>query len=377
MKKRPFVAILNSIESNGTQVISNATAREWSIVKTSSKKENLIGPIPYGAGVRVEYFDPQPERGQIVIIDSDASNKETIVASRRYRIEIGNPEHTYETTPNTPKVFAYTASSTLSGNAVTDRQVVYRALRDKINAYSGAHVTAHTLTYLTYTGGTSTDDAASNFIIGEIVTQQTSGCTARVAKCTISSGSFAADNAAGAIWLYDLSSESSWLNTAVTLSAAGTVAGVSTNCVITQAANSIVHAVGLAIVDNPGYFISSLGRGGKSYVGLTQGFSVATAVVARQAEYAMGIGSVMAALKPAYDHSKQDLIAGSLEYEFQDGMLADTSKTYTKAVITVKGDSLDNNGIIVEGEKEYILYLDHSDGDLNDFKTALNTAIAL
>ena len=58
-------------------------------------------------------------------------------------------------------------------------------------------------------------------------------------------------------------------------------------------------------------------------------------------------------------------------------MLADTSKTYTKAVITVKGDSLDNNGIIVEGEKEYILYLDHSDGDLNDFKTALNTAIAL
>lgn len=376
MTKRPFVAILNSIEAAGAQVITNATSREWSVVTLSTNKENLIGPVPYGAGVRVEYFDPQAEVRQLVTI-GDSTTKETIVASTRYRIEIGNPEHTYETTPNTPKVFAYTSSATLSGTAATDRAVVYRALRDKINNYAGAHVTAYTLTYAAFTLGTSAGDAATNFIVGELVTQETSGLTARVAKCTITGGTFAADNAAGHIWLYNLSTETGWLETAKTLTAAGTVAGVSTNCVVTVTNATTVHATGLAILDNAGYFTSALGRGGKSYVGLTQGFSTDSPTVVIEGKYAMGIGSVMAALKPVYDHSKQDLIAGSLEYDFQAGSVADTTKTYTKCVIVTKGHIDDNNGMLVEGEREYILYVDFADADLADFKAALSAAVAL
>ena len=376
MKKRPFVAILNSIEAGGAQVITNATSREWSVVTLSTNKENLIGPVPYGAGVRVEYFDPQAESRQLVIIGA-STTKETIVASTRYRVEIGNPENTYETTPNTPKVFAYTSSSTLSGTAATDRAVVYRALRDKINNYAGVHATAYTLTYAAFTLGTSTGDAATNFIVGETVTQETSGLTAKVAKCTITGGTFAGDNAAGHIWLYDLSAETGWLETAKTLTAAGTVAGVSTNCVVTVTNATTVHATGLAIVDNAGYFTSALGRGGKSYVGLTQGFSTDTPVVAREAAYAMGIGSVMAALKPVFDDSKMNLIAGSLEYDFQAGTAVDTTKTYTKCVITTKGQSADNDGMLIEGEREYILYVDYADADLANFKTALTAAVAL
>lgn len=376
MKKRPFVALLNSIEAAGAQVITNATSREWSVVTLSTKKENLIGPVPYGKGVRVEYFDPQAEVRQIVTI-GDSTTKETIVASTRYRIEIGNPEHTYETTPNTPKVFAYTSAATLSGTAATDRAVVYRALRDRINSASGVHCTAYTLTYAAFTGGTSDADAATNFIVGELVTQETSNLTARVAKCTITGGTFAADSAAGHIWLYNLSTETGWLETAKTLSAAGTVAGVSTNCVVTVTNATTVHATGLAIVDAAGYFTSALGRGGKNYVGLTQGFATDSPTVVRAAEYAMGIGSVMAALKPVFDDSKQNLIAGSLEYDFQAGTLADTTKTYTKCVITVKDGSPDTNGTVQEAEKELILYVDFGDGDLADFKTALTNAVAL
>jgi hypothetical protein len=376
MKKRPFVALLNSIEAGGAQVITNATSREWSVVTLSTNKENLIGPIPYGKGVRVEYFDPQAEVRQVVTI-GDSTTKETIVASTRYRIEIGNPEHTYETTPNTPKIFAYTSAATLSGTAATDRAVVYRALRDRINSASGVHVTAYTLTYAAFTLGTSNADAAANFIVGELVTQETSGLTARVAKCTITAGTFAADNAAGHIWLYNLSTETGWLETAKTLTAAGTVAGVSTNCVVTVTNATTVHATGLAILDAAGYFTSALGRGGKSYVGLTQGFSTDSPVVARAAEYAMGIGSVMAALKPVFDDSKVNLIAGSLEYDFQAGTAADTTKTYTKCVITTKGQTADPNGMLVEGEREYILYVDNADADLADFKTALTAAVAL
>lgn len=376
MKKRPFVALLNSIEAAGAQVIKNATSREWSVVTLSTNKENLIGPIPYGAGIRVEYFDPQAEVRQLVIVGADTT-KETIVASKRYRVEIGNPEHTYETTPNTPKIFAYTSAATLSGTAATDRAVVYRALRDRINSASGVHVTAYTLTYAAFTLGTSSDDSATNFIVGELVTQETSNLTARVAKCTITSGTFAANNAAGHIWLYNLSTETGWLEAAKTLSAAGTVAGVSTNCVVTVTNATTIHATGLAILDAAGYFTSALGRGGKSYVGLTQGFSTDSPVVARAAEYAMGIGSVMAALKPVFDDSKMNLIAGSLEYDFQAGVTADTTKTYTKCVITTKGQTADPNGMLVEGEREYILYVDFADGDLADFKTALTAAVAL
>lgn len=357
-------------------MITNATSREWSVVTLSTNKENLIGPIPYGAGIRVEYFDPQAEVSQLVIVGA-ATTKETIVASTRYRVEIGNPEHTYETTPNTPMIFAYTSAATLSGTAATDRAVVYRALRDKINAASGVYVTAYTLTYAAFTGGTSVGDAATTFIVGELVTQETSTLTARVAKCTITSGTFAADNAAGHIWLYNLSTETGWLETAKTLTAAGTVAGVSTNCVVTVTNATTVHATGLAIVDNTGYFTSALGRGGKSYVGLTQGFATDSPVVARAAEYAMGIGSVMVALKPVFDQSKQELIAGSLEYDFQAGVSADTAKTYTKCVITSKGTITDSNGMLVEGEREHIIYVYYSDADLADFKVALSAAVAL
>lgn len=376
MKTRPFVAILNSIEAAGAQVITNATSREWSVVTLSTNKENLIGPIPYGKGVRVEYFDPQAEVRELTIIGA-STTKETIAASTRYRVEIGNPDHTYESSPNTPKVFAYTSSATLSGAPATDRAVVYRALRDRINSASGAYVTAYTLTYAAFTAGTSAGDAATNFIIGETVTQETSTLTAKVAKCTITSGTFAADSAAGHIWLYNLSAETGWLETAKTLTAAGTVAGVSTNCVVTVTNATTVHATGLTVVDNAGYYTSAFGRGGKSYVGITQGFSVDAPEVARAAEYSMGIGSVMAALRPEFDITKQDLAAGSLEYDFQAGSSADTTKTYTKCAIFIRRGGDDTNGTIEEVEREFILYVDYADGDLADFKNALTAAIAL
>ena len=376
MKNRPFVAILNTLEAAGAQVISSAASREWGIVKTSAKRENLIGPIPYGAGVRVEYFAPQAEVRQLALIGC-STVKETIVASTRYRVEIGNPESTYESTPKGPIVFAYTSSASLSGNAVTDRAIVYRALRDRINNYAGANCTAYTLTVADFTLGTSAGDVDTNFVVGETVTQETSALTARVAKCTITSGTFAADTAAGKIWLFALSNEDTWLTTLKTLTAAAHVAGVSSNCVVSVTNATTIHACGLAVLDNAGYFTSSFGRGGVNYVGVTQGFATDSVEIAIAGQYPMGIGSHMATRRPVYDESKQNLISGNLEYEFQNNDLADAAKTYDKCVIVVKGTSKDNDGMLVEGEREYILYIDHADGDLADFKTALNNAIAL
>ena len=382
MKKRRVVAILDSIEAAGAQIITDATVREWSIVTLSTNKENLIGPIRYGKGVRVEYFAPVREVRQVVLIGCSTS-KETIVASTRYRVSIGNPEATYETHRSTPAPFAYTSSSTLSGTAATDRAVVYRALRDKINAYAGIYATAYTLTYAAFTGGTSAGDAATNFVVGETVTQETSNLTAKVAKCTITSGTFAADSAAGNIWLYNLSTETGWLETAKTLTAAGTAAATiltaaTTNCVVTVTNATTVHATGLAIVDSAGYFISDLNRGGKNYVGVTQGFVTDTPEVAIAAVYSMGIGTTMLSRMPVFDPSKQDLISGSLEYDFQNGKLPTAGYTYDKCVITTSdGDEDALAGRTDPSEREYVLYLYHEDGDLANFKTALDAAIVL
>lgn len=377
MKKRPIVAILNAIEAGGANVITDATAREWSIVTLSTNMENLIGPIRYGKGVRVEYFDPLAETRQIVCIGASTS-KETIVASTRYRVEIGNSESSYESHRQEPAKFAYTASATLSGTAATDRAVVYRALRDKINAYGGANVTAYTLTSAAYTLGTSVGDAATTCIIGEIVTQETSTETAQVAYMTITSGTMAADNAAGVIYLFNLSAEATWLETAKTLTCAGTVAGVSTNIVVTATNATTVHATGLAIRDTAGYFTSNIQRGGKNYVGVTQGFSTDTPVVTLAAVYAMGIGNDMIAQAPRFDVSKQDLIGGSLEYDFQNSSVPTAGYTYTKCVITTAdGDEDSLGGTLESSEREQVLYVYYSDADLADFKVALSAAVAL
>lgn len=381
MQRRPVVAILNSIEASGAQVIYDNTACEWAIVKTAAAKELLIGSIPYGKTVKVEYFDPLGERRQLITVGATATT-ETIVASTRYQVTVWNPEDSYETQRQVPIPFSYTSSATLSGTAATDRAVVFRALRDKINNYPRVFCTAYTLTYAAYTGGTSSGDADTNFAVGEIVTQETSGLTAQVALCTITTGTFAGDNAAGNIWLFNLSNETTWLTTAKTLTAVGHAAATillpaTTNCVVSVTNATTVHGQGLAIRDNAGYFTSAIARGGKNYVGLTQGFATLAPVVSIAAVYSLSIGDDMIAQKPVFDVSNQDLIHGNLRYDFQNSDLPVSGYTYEKCVITVAdGDEEAMGGIITPAYKQYIVYANYADSDLADFKTALTTIAA-
>lgn len=370
MNKRPRNAVLNTIEAAGAQVLSDTNG--WGIVKTSAGNELLLGKFPVGKIARVDSIDPVSEVTQMIAIGAGTS-AETIVANTRYKIEIGNPEQKYETHYQQPKKFATTAPAVLSGNAATDRANIYTILANKVNAYTQGNSTAYTLTTVDYTLGTSVGDATEAFIIGETVTQQTSTETAKVAKFTITSGTFAGDNAAGKLWLYDISDVDSWLATAVTLSAAGTVAGVSTNLVVTQTNATTVHATGLLIVDKAGYFTSSIDRAGKNWVGATQGWTVAVTDEFRTGVYSVGIGSEMLAQIPTYDHSKQDAQYGKLEYELQAGDIFDAAKTYR----TYKFTLIDGDEDARAGEQQNTassninLYVDFADGDLGDFDTAI------
>lgn len=369
MKKRPIVAVLNTVEDTAVNLITDTN--EWGIIKTSAGKELLLGMFRKGMIVRAESFNPVAEAKQIVTIGADVT-PEVIVASTRYKIEIGNPDDKYESQKKGPAIHAYTTAAALSGNAATDRSNVYTALNTKINAYAGNNVTSYLLTIAAYTLGGSVGDAATNFIIGENVEQETSTETARIAKCTITSGTFAGDDAAGYVWVFNISDVSAWLETAKKLTADGTVAGVSTNCIITVTNATTVHNTGLVIEDDAGYFISNISRAGVNWVGATQGWTTSIAVVALASAYALGIGSVMAQLIPRYDHGKVAVISGFLEYELQNDDAFDIAKTYRKYVITIADG--DENAMSAEKEKaeqEVILYVDYAASHIGDLDTAI------
>jgi len=370
MKKRPKVAILNTIEDTRVNLIQDTN--EWGIVKTSAGNELLLGMFRIGKLVRVESFDPEIEHRQLVTIGADVT-PEVITASTRYKIEIGNPDDKYESQRKGPAIHAYTTPVTIDADTAVNRLNVYTALAAKINAYAGNNVTAYTLSIAAYTEGSSPGNASTNFIMGEVVDQETSTETARIAKCTVVTGTFYGDDAAGYVWFFDISTLASWLVTAKTLTAAGTVAGVTTNCVITVTNATTIHDAGLVLEDDAGYFTSNISRAGVNWVGATQGWIVSVAEIALAYGYAEGIGSVMAQLIPRYDQSKQSVISGFLEFELQAGDTFDIAKTYRKYVFTLKDG--DENAMSAEKENsefEIILYCDFAATHLGDLDTAIS-----
>jgi hypothetical protein len=369
MQKNTKVAIINTLAAAGANVVDDTTAQSWNIIEDATDNEVIVGPVDYGK-TTLQVFASQAEARHLTLLGASTS-KETIVASTRYSIEIYDPMD-YESEPIGGKVFAYTSAATLSGTAATDRATVYDALVTKINAYDGVNVTGYALTYAAYTLGTDNTGTETNFTIGEQVTQETSGETANVAKCTITSGTMATDDAAGNIWLYNLSSVSSWLSTAKTLT------GGTSAIIVTVTNATTVHSTGIAILDDAGYFISKKNRKGATNSYVKAGFSTDTFENAITAAYARGIGSVMNTLKPVYDHTKQDMIEGDPEFEFEQGTLVDTSKTYSKYVFTIT----DGDEVALSSEKEattheLILYVDESNStNLTNFDTAVDTVVA-
>ena len=173
MKKRPLVAVLNTIEAGSTKhVIKDTTLGEFGIIKTSANKELLLGLFKTATLKTVESFDPVAENPQVVLLGASAT-KETIVAETRYRVEIGNLEDEYETSKRELTKYAYTSPTALTGDADTDRLNVYTALVSKINAFAGNNCTAYLVHEFDFTAGTDTADSVPT--IGATYTQATSG----------------------------------------------------------------------------------------------------------------------------------------------------------------------------------------------------------
>jgi hypothetical protein len=382
MHKLAQVGIITTTENTYAQVIDDTTLSQYSIVQTSAGAVRILGPIPYGKTKRLITQTPQVEVQNTVLIGG--ATVEVIVAATRYRVEIWNPEADYERFTQGPLIYATVSATTLSGNAYTDRTNVYSALVTKINAYAGNNCTAYGLVKATYSGGTSSGDADTNFVVGETVTQETSTYTAKVAACTIDTGTFAGDNAAGTIWLYALSNETLWLTTQKTLTAAGHVAAVSgisaatTNCVVTVTNATVYFNQGIVLVDDAGYFTSSKTRGGINRVGLTAGFATATATVIITGYYSVGVGTDMLAQRPVFDIGNQALIAGNIEFQASDGTLPVAGIYYKKYILEVEdGDENAVDQLRIAARKHYVLWFPTTTADyVSDLDSELATVVA-
>ena len=364
MKKRPKVAVLNTVEDTRANLIQDTT--EWGVVKTSAANDLLLGMFRIGKLVRVESFAPIAEIRQLVTLGADAT-PEVITGSTRYKIEIGNSNDKYESQKRGSIVHAYTSSVTIDADAAVNRLNAYTALVTNINADVRNNVTAYLLTVHDYTLGTQAGGSADNFTAGEVVTQAGSAETARVAKCLISESTMVADTAKGKIWVFDISDTAAWTDTAVVLT------GGTSLIEVTQTVTTQVDAQGIVLEDDAGYFISSISRSGFNWVGATDGWLITTAEVTLTPVYAENIGSVMAQLVPRYDQSKQQVISGFLEYELQDGDAFDTAKTYRKYVFTLKDG--DENALSAEeeySEFEIVLYVDVAATHIGDLDTAIS-----
>jgi len=376
MKKRPMVAIIETSENTGAQVLTNSTSREWSVVKSAvsaAVKGNLLGPFRYGKGVRVEYFDSAAEVRQLITIGATLA-METIVANTVYKVKIGNSNSSYESHRQEPIVFSTLSPALVS--AYVDRATVYSALVAKINAYPGLDCVAYGLLRATYTIGTDQGDAGHQhgFTVGETVTQETTAATAKIAAWTITAGSFHGTNAVGLLWLYDLSTtDALWDTTGLYITGSTS----HNRATITNATTYFDQ--GIAILDNANYFTSHKQRGGISSVFVGDNFESVTPTATIAGVYPQGIGTVMLAQKPVFDPTTQDLISGSLEYDFQDGMNAVAGSTYCKCVIvTSDGDEDAIGGTLEDAERESILYMSEATADhITDIKAALSAAIIL
>jgi len=367
--KKPLVAFLNTVAAAGANVLDDTVAKHYVICSdnTADPVSQILPPIPYGKIISVDYITSNAEVTKIALVNTSATLFETIVASNRYKIQVA--EHFADVGTIKPRIgiYAYTAPAVLSGNAITDRLNVYTALINKINNHAAATYSASRTILVPFTGGSSVGDAFTNFTVGEVVTQTTSTVTGKVAKCTISTGTMFGDDAAGYLWVYDISD---YDTLDVTTNRVWT--GTTTSIVVTGTAASIKTVAGITIIDDTGYYTSNLSRGGVTNVGL-DGFDSDVVTITREGEYADGIGSVLTAQYPVYTRDRRDVVSGQdkLHSIFDVPV---TTKNYTKCIVSYKGGVPETQaGMAGDIAQEYVLYADESNGTtLAALKVALS-----
>lgn len=391
------VGVLNTVAASGANVRDEVNAGypgggnvqlASNDVSGSAAAVLLCAPLRPAEIIAGYKMASQAEQRQIAVFGRPGGTlaspvTETIVANKRYKVEI---IHNFETNEGGKKaigIYSTVAPAVLSGNAATDRENIFTILKNKINAHDQNYGTAYLLRSVAFTGGTGT----ATFTIGETVTQTTSGVTAKVAGYTVTSGTIDGDNAAGVIYLYDFSSESSW--SASSLALTGGTSGV----VVTTAA-ALTLGVGLVFRDDAGYYpLRPATREGAPYLAASAGWEVLTAWDAPYqtltkdstgyhfglpALYERGIGSSLAAGQPVFTPGHENIISGDavLAMRSADFNVAKNYTQYTLIKQLATGPSDAGHGGITPKQKAIVIFVDESNStNLANWETAVENAL--
>lgn len=338
-------AVLNTVGAAGANLADDATAEQY-VLCTDNTADPLVPiglpPIPYGS-----YYDSESEAAvlevpQIVMIGED---NETIVASRRYKVEIGAYADKYETTTVGLNPYAYTAPAILSGNANTDRYNVYYALVTKINNYAGNNVEAFLCTKVTFAAGelTTTSGVTATTAVGPVAAVTTtnkvrageagvqgSGATCRIAAVTGTGANIGAY--AGYLWVYDIDETAGAWDSTNAITFTDSVNTEVLICTAATAAGADIEGQGMVVVDDTGYF-TTVSRYGFSTVMVTEGFGTAVAEVVCTPYYERGNGTTMLANALAYNYTGEDVTRDVLDHDYDFATNPVAGTYYTKVTI--------------------------------------------
>ncbi len=383
-------AIINTLKSGGgnvKDVSADGPFPGQCIIcedNSASSIANILPPFEKGSVTRAYKVASQAEVAQIALV---GRADETVVADTRYQIILFN-NAVKEGQKQTEYIYNYKAPATLTGTPATDRYNMYYDLVNKINAKAYNKVGAYLVHKVAFTAGQTALPQ-----VGETVTQETSGVTAKIAAVSVTSGTINATTAAGYIWLYDVSDTSSWLSASKTLTG-GTSGFVCTAAVdITASANK---GQGMVIVDDGDYFPArpSGASRGKTGVMLTAGFTGTDATVeigtstlavdstgvlyGRTGVYSRGIGSRMSQNTPVFAPDGETIVTGEADQILNEAV--DTTKTYTEFHIIedAKPSSSTLTGYSKNEDIHYVLYANESNsGYLTALESAIESALSV
>jgi hypothetical protein len=277
-------------------------------------------------------------------------------------------------TRKVPFTYSYTSPAVLSGTALTDLTNVYTVLVSKINANSANKITAYLMYKVAYTVGTSTGNVRTLPAIGTTATSAAASQTLQIAGCTVTSGTFYGDNAAGVMYVY---------NPTGTLTSASQIwTCTETDCLFTTAAIPTVQ--GIVIVDDACYYpYNPSMRRGPALVGQsgfvsahTEEYSTAsTGVFGRDGVVSQGIGTRMLQDIPYFNADKTDYSQGYPSFILNANPVSGT--TYTRVDITVATGQVEKvlEGNTVPSQFVYTIWIEEDSGLTNHaaFLAALAT----
>ena len=376
--------IINTMAASGNNVLNDAADgafRGQTIIcelNTVEPPVEILPVIPKGACISGIKQSSQVEVSQIAFVGRTV---ETIVKSTRYRIEVWNGLKR-EDERQSPFKYAYTSDAVLSGVAATDRVNVYTALMNKINAYAGNNTIAYLVSSVAYTAG---EDFVP--VVGETLTQESSGATVQIAAVVQTSGTITGDDGAGTLYVYNLL-VAAW-------SASSKVLTGGTSGALMTTAAALTAGEGLIIADDAGYYsYRPNGKRVKSDISVTQGFEDATVEISASTIvvgtatgvavglpgiYSQGIGTRMLNDIPVFTPDGVQIVSGEAWMQPNASPVSGTTyRTYLMEILEYPSDTnIDGAG----RRAPYWMVLwceeDSQETNVDAFETALESSLGI